>query len=165
MEKLAESQCIRSSLCAKLRRNSRVSALCRNLPRLNLYSTRNGKKSDAIGPKTASKFVQAVMYQYWIACRRAFAGALHVSISLDAGRIGGDDIMDTAVYSTEKRIGCWAPPQVRVLSAENSHTPHPTPRYTPHPGARLFRELKAGASDSWLFSDPYHRRPCTSRHV
>ena len=61
--------------------------------------------------KSASKFSRDMLFNYWMVGRREMSGSAHIGISCDAGRIGGDDLLLSAVWSSSAVRGIWAPPQ------------------------------------------------------
>ena len=74
----------------------------------------NKRKGEAatIRPSSANRFVQQAVYQYWLAGRKAWAKASHLSVAADAGRVGDDDLLQNVHWSSELGVGCWGPPQV-----------------------------------------------------
>jgi hypothetical protein len=83
----------------------------------------NKRKGEAapIRPSSANRFVQQSAYQYWLACRKAWDTASHVSLAADAGRVGDDDLLQNVYWSTELGVGCWGPPQVKTNGLKNQN--------------------------------------------
>lgn len=65
-----------------------------------------------VKPSSANRFVQQSVYQYWLAGRKAWDSASHLSLACDAGRVGDDDLLQNVHWSSELEVGCWGPPQV-----------------------------------------------------
>lgn len=51
------------------------------------------------------------MHHYWMASRRAFAGATHVAVACDATRLGGKEQLAGCLMNLSSGQCCWAPPQ------------------------------------------------------
>ena len=63
-------------------------------------------------PSSARWFTQDHMLQYLAACRRTFGNDTHMSLCLDGGMVGGEDLLIMTYWSPLQQRGCWLPPQV-----------------------------------------------------
>jgi hypothetical protein len=77
----------------------------------NVIAVRDGL-SPPMKAKSAARFSKATMFQYWIAGRSLFQDLGHVSLACDGGRVAGFELEIMGIYSQEKEVGMWCPPQV-----------------------------------------------------
>jgi hypothetical protein len=73
----------------------------------------NGPTAHHLNPRSCHRFVTDTMYQYWLALRQLGQQARHHSLSLDAGRVSGEELLLIADWVTPPACGCWLPFQVR----------------------------------------------------
>lgn len=70
--------------------------------------------SSSVKPRSAQRFVRDTMYQYMLSSQKVWSHAVHVSLSCDAGRVSGDDMLQQVFYSTDLQTASWGPPQVQI---------------------------------------------------
>ena len=79
----------------------------------NALKRRQGEEPKGPSPKVAKTFRRTWLYNYWLRGRRTFESIRHINLSLDAVRVGGVKYLTIALWSAEKKLGMWMPPQVR----------------------------------------------------
>lgn len=73
------------------------------------------------------------MARYMQATLASFSGARSVALAFDGCKLGGEETMLTAVYSGEKQVAAWLPPQVALclITAYDGRLGHrPAPKQT-----------------------------------
>ena len=69
-------------------------------------------------PKSSKRFETSCLFNYWCSGRAMFERESHVCVSLDAGRIFGEDLLMSVLWASGAERGCWAPPQARFFFVE-----------------------------------------------
>lgn len=64
-----------------------------------------------VKPRSARNFSVSILYQYWVCSRKHWSSRQHIHLSCDAGRVSGDDLLMTVMFSPESEKANWSAPQ------------------------------------------------------